>query len=57
MRKKNEKNFWDMEIIGNRRKSDLTHLFSFLKRQFPELNILQIKTGTKIQFHIDFGGI
>ena len=28
MRKKIEKNFWDMEIIGNRRKKDLTPLFN-----------------------------
>ena len=28
VRKKNEKNFWDMEIIGNRRKSDV--FFTFL---------------------------
>ena len=28
MRKKIEKNFWDMEIIGNRRKRVFVHLFS-----------------------------
>ena len=29
MRKKNEKNFWDMEIIGNRRKKSVTETFFF----------------------------
>ena len=29
MRKKNEKNFWDMEIIGNRRKNQFLVRFNF----------------------------
>ena len=29
MRKKNEKNFWDMEIIGNRRKNFVFEFLNF----------------------------
>ena len=35
MRKKNEKNFWDMEIIGNRRKMYILHFRKSNSREEP----------------------